>query len=95
MPITPETVLKTGPLPSGAVVGEWLPGTKDVLLHRDDVRLWFLSDRLTWDPISSVFRAFSIGDVIIAAGLLVTMVELFAPRWRRAAPLQGRESAEH
>jgi hypothetical protein len=82
MPITAETILKTGPLPDDAVVGEWLPGSKDVLLERDDVRLWFLTDRLTWDPLSSALRAFSIGDVIIAAGALVTLVELLSPRLR-------------
>ena len=83
MAITPETILRTGPMPEDAVVGEWLPGSKDVVLEREDVRLWFLTDRLTWDPISDVVRAFSIGDVVIAAGLMVTLVDLFAPRLKR------------
>jgi hypothetical protein len=82
MPITTETILKTGPLPDDAVVGEWLPGSKDILLDRDDVRLWFLTDRLTWDPISSFIRAFSLGDIIIAIGLVVTVADLFMPRLR-------------
>jgi hypothetical protein len=80
MAITPETVLKTGDLPEDAVIGEWLPGSKDVLLEREDVRLWSLTDRLTWDAVSPVFRAFSVGDVIILAGLVVTLVDILLPR---------------
>jgi hypothetical protein len=30
-----------------------------------------------------VIRAFSIGDVVIAVGVIVTLVDLFAPRIRR------------
>ena len=82
MAITPETILRTGPLPHDAVTGEWVRGSKDILLEREDVRLWFLTDRLVWDPISSVIRAFSIGDVVIVAGVIVTLVELFMPRLR-------------
>ena len=82
MPITPEAVLRTGDLPGDAVVGEWLPGSKDVLLEREDVRLWFLGDRLTWQAISPLLRAFSIGDVAIFAGLLVTLADFFVPRLR-------------
>lgn len=81
MAITPETVLKTGDLPDDAVVGEWLPGSKDILLEREDVHLRALTDRLTWEPVSSVFRAFSIGDVVIVAGLVLVVGELLAPRF--------------
>ena len=80
MAITPETVMKTGDLPVDAVIGEWLPGSKDILLEREDVHLWFFTDRLTWDPISSIFRAFSIGDVVLVAGLVVTLFDLLLPR---------------
>lgn len=80
MAITPETILKTGSLPDDAVVGEWLPRSKDILLERGDVHLWVLTDRLTWDPVSPVFRAFSIGDVVILAGLILTLAELLLPR---------------
>ncbi len=83
MPITPETMLRTGAVPEDAVVGEWLPGSKDVLMERNDVRIYFLTDRLVWDPISGLVRAFSVGDVIIVAGVAITMVELFTPRFRR------------
>jgi hypothetical protein len=86
MAVTPETLLRTGPIPSDAVLGEWVPGTKDVLLHRTDVRLYPLTDRLVFDPISSVIRAFSIGDVVILAGVLITLVELFFPRFKEEEP---------
>jgi hypothetical protein len=89
MPITAETILKTGPMPEDAAVGKWLPGSKDVLLERDDVRLWFLADRFTWGAVSSVVRAFSIGDVVIGLGLIVTLLDLFAPRLK----VRGREKA--
>jgi hypothetical protein len=80
MAVTPETLLKTGPLPGDAVLGEWVPGTKDVLLQRADVRLWPLTDRLVWDPISGLIRAFSVGDVVIIFGVIVTLIDFFMPR---------------
>ena len=83
MPITPEAVMRTGPLPQDAAIGDWLPGSKDILLAREDVRLWFLGDRLVWQDISFAFRAFSIGDIVIVAGLLVTLGDFFLPRVRR------------
>lgn len=81
MAITPETLLKTGVVPDDAVVGEWLPRSKDILLERDDVHLWGLTDRLTWDPVSPVVRAFSIGDLVILAGLMLTVADLLLPRF--------------
>jgi len=92
MPITEETLLRSGSIPSDAVLGEWLPGTKDILLHRSDIHLWPLTDRLVWDPISSVIRAFSIGDVVIVAGVMITLVELFLPRIKEE-PLQPPNGA--
>lgn len=89
MAITPQTILKTGSLPGDAVAGEWLPGSKDILLERGDVHLWFLTDRLTWDAISPAFRAFSIGDVVIVVGLALTLAELLLPRFH----MEGEDSA--
>ena len=81
MPITPETLLKTGDIPDDARVGEWVEGTKDILKERDDVHLYFLSDRLTSDL--SPFRAFSIGDLIILSGAIILTGELLLPRLKR------------
>ena len=95
MAITPETILKSGKLPEDAVVGEWLHGSKDILLERADVHLWFLTDRLVWDDISSVFRAFSIGDVIIAVGFALTVLDILLPRWATVAEEAAQPSAQH
>jgi len=81
MPITPETLEKTGDIPEDARVGEWVEGTKDVLLEREDVRLYALSDRLTGNH--SPVRAFSIGDLIILAGAVILSFDLLLPRPRR------------
>jgi len=78
MPITAETLQKTGDVPEDARIGEWVRDTKDVLLERDDVRLHFFSDRLTSDL--SPFRAFSIGDVVLVFGALFLLGDLLAPR---------------
>ncbi len=83
MPITPETLEKTGDVPEDARIGEWVRDTKDVLLERDDVHLYFFSDRLTSDL--SPFRAFSIGDVVVVLGALGLLIDLLAPRPYRAS----------
>ena len=78
MPITPETLLKTGDIPEDARIGEWVEDTKNVLLERDDVRLYFFSDRLTSDL--SPYRAFSVGDVVLIGGAIVLLLDLLLPR---------------
>jgi hypothetical protein len=83
MPVTPQTLERTGNLPADARAGEWVHRTKDVLLERSDIHLYFLADRLVWDPIASVFRAFSVGDVVIAGGLVIAVGDLLLPRLRR------------
>ncbi len=73
---------------AGVKEGEAIPHSKNVLLAREDVRLWFLSDRLvrTWGP--PAVRIISIGDIFILVGFVVTLGELFLPRLQRvpAAP---------
>ncbi len=82
MPITPQALLKTGDVPEDARIGEWVEGTKDVLLDRDDVHLYFFSDRLT--SALSPSRAFSIGDVVLIGGAVVLLLDLLLPRPYRA-----------
>lgn len=87
MPVTPETIERVG-VPHWLEVaeeGEAIPGSKNVLLPREDTRFWPLSDVLVWDNPTGI-RAFSVGDVVILFGLAVTLVELLAPRPRGAAP---------
>jgi len=91
MPVTAET-LAHGGFPSDVSVGEWVPGSKDVLLSRDDVRLWFLSDRFVLEALPRTL-AYSLGDVIILMGLVVFLGEMLLPRISRAkAPTPGSDS---
>jgi len=78
MPITPETLQKTGDVPEDARLGEWVRGTKDVLLERDEVHLYFFSDRLTSDL--SPARAFSVGDLVLISGTIFLLLDLLLPR---------------
>ena len=80
MPVSPDTTERAG-ASEELSLGEWVPRSKDVLLTREDTRLWFLTDILVWK--NPAVKAFSIGDVVIAAGLLVTLGELLLPRPRR------------
>jgi hypothetical protein len=79
MPTTTEAFAKTGDLPADARVGHWLPHSKDVLLERDNVHLYFLADRLAVEG-QQIVRVFSVGDIFVAAGLLVTVADLMLPR---------------
>jgi Family of unknown function (DUF5317) len=80
MPTTPEDYAKYS-WPQDATIGSWIPHTKDVLLERKDVRLYYLGDHLRWDD-QALIRVFSIGDLVIMAGLALTVAELALPRVR-------------
>jgi len=75
MPISPETVVRIAP-PGTPVDALFPPGTrlgttKDIVLETQDTRLWWLSDILlfpTWFPMPQF--AYSVGDVLIAAGVI-------------------------
>lgn len=67
MPITPqayERAFELDPLPAGHRPAR----TKDVLLPRSQTFLWPLSDIFVLDQRYPLQAAFSIGDVLIAAG---------------------------
>lgn len=86
MPVSPDTLERAGLEERMAALklGEPIPLTKNLLLEREDTRLWFLSDILVWDNPANI-RAFSVGDVIIGVGLAVTLANLFLPRPRRTS----------
>ncbi|HXG35734.1 MAG TPA: DUF5317 domain-containing protein [Dehalococcoidia bacterium] len=81
MPLDPDTVERAGQLDKieDVRIGEAVPRSKDVLLRREDTRLWPLSDVLTVDNPLRLY-AFSVGDVIIGAGLAVTVTSYLLPR---------------
>jgi hypothetical protein len=85
MPVTPEALDRVGPPPTEIELGEPVPLTKDVLLAREDTRLWPLTDILTWENPTNI-QLFSVGDLFIAAGLALTLAELLLPRLRRVPP---------
>jgi hypothetical protein len=75
MPITPETLTHINP---GSAPEQWLLGThyrysKDIILSREASRLWALSDILVLPPPFPRPTAFSVGDLVIAAGIVITL----------------------
>ena len=75
MPITAETLLQINP---GSTLEQWPVGThygysKDIILLRDQVKLWALSDILVVPPGCPYSAAFSVGDLLIAAGIIVLL----------------------
>lgn len=81
MPVTPETLAR-GDFPEDVRLGEWVSGSKDVLIDEDDARLWALGDRFVLDSFAGTI-AYSPGDIFIAVGLVVLLGELLLPRLKR------------
>ena len=75
MPITPETLVRINP---GSTLDHWTVGfhygnSKDVILLAQDTNLWVLSDILVLPPPFPWPTAFSAGDLLIAAGIIVLL----------------------
>ena len=75
MPITPETLARINP---GSTLDQWTVGfhygnSKDVILLGHDTILWVLSDILVLPPPFPWPTAFSVGDLLIAAGIIVLL----------------------
>jgi hypothetical protein len=75
MPITPETLVHINP---GSMVEQWPVGihygySKDIVLLKEGTKLWALSDTLVLPPPFPYPTAFSLGDMLIAAGIIVLM----------------------
>ena len=75
MPITPQTLTRINP---GSLPSQWLAGlhygySKDVVLLREQIRLDMLSDMWVIPPPFPWPTAFSVGDVLIALGIMVLL----------------------
>lgn len=76
MPVSPNARYLAGKtfqeIPLDGII---LTGTGGVVLPIDQTRLWLLTDII---PVPSVRTVFSIGDVIIGVGILVTCISLIS-----------------
>jgi len=75
MPITPQTLVQINPYSS---LAQWPVGfhygySKDIILLRQDTSLWGLSDLLVVPPPFPWPTAFSLGDLIMAVGIVVLL----------------------
>jgi hypothetical protein len=71
MPISPETVSKLLPGQDGAwMIGQRLGYGKDIILTPEMTRFEILADRFVLPQIGNFHVAFSLGDVLIAIGVV-------------------------
>jgi hypothetical protein len=75
MPITPETLVQINP---GTTAVQWPLGvhygfSKDIILSQEATRLWLLSDILVVPPPFPWPTAFSLGDLLIGAGIIILL----------------------
>jgi hypothetical protein len=75
MPISPETLawLSPGIDPHLLPIGSHLGNSKDIILTPGQTRLWALSDVLALPPPFPWPAAFSLGDLVIAAGIVLLL----------------------
>jgi hypothetical protein len=75
MPIAPRTLVQINP---GSTLAQWPIGahyghSKDIILLQAEIRLWALSDILVIPPPFPRPTAFSLGDLLIAVGIVVLL----------------------
>ena len=93
MPVTAENLARIDQLDriEGRAEGDAIPRTKNVLKTKDDTHFYVLSDRLVIDnPI--YVPILSIGDLVIGAGLVVALGDLFLPRVQRSRQAPAKAS---
>ena len=85
MPVTAESLAKIDQLDrvEGRADGDAIPRTKNVLKTEGSTYFYTLSDRLVFDNPVYV-PILSIGDLVIAGGLVITLGDLFLPRVQRS-----------
>ncbi len=75
MPISPDTLVRINP---GSTPDQWPAGyhyahSKDSIVLQENTRLWALSDILVLPPPFPWPTAFSLGDLLIAVGIIVLL----------------------
>ena len=83
MPVTPETLDRAGlsSLAAETDMGHVIPKTKDVLVDRSAVKLYPITDILVTQYPRRL--AYSVGDLIIVAGVLIALTEIAILALRR------------
>ncbi|HEX2980426.1 MAG TPA: DUF5317 domain-containing protein [Anaerolineaceae bacterium] len=81
MPISPETITRRSDAvpPSAYTVGERLGYGKDVVLRPEDTRLEILADRFVTPSWFPEHFAFSLGDIVLALGMIWFLWSLGGP----------------
>lgn len=96
MPVAPETLAMTGHAVEWRIgagtAGTWVQGSKDVLLPVDQTNLALLSDRYVINLPAGLSRVFSLGDVLLVAGIS-TFVFAIMTKDPRHADADPRELA--
>ena len=82
MPINPEVINRVLPAQAAANfnLGERVAFSKDMLLLREQTRLWFLGDIFTLPTWTGYAVAFSFGDILISMGAFWFFWELGRPQ---------------
>lgn len=75
MPIAPETLVKINPgsQPDDWMEGQHYAGSKDVILNEEGTRFQQLSDIYAWIFSFPGRAAYSLGDFVIAGGIILIM----------------------
>ncbi len=92
MPVSREATMAAGTrsVQDAFHEGDRLPRSKDVLLSRDNTRLWFLTDVIVAPP--PLARVYSFGDLVVGAGIFVLLQTIMVPRKNRLIE-ERRETA--